>query len=176
MSQLFASEVTLSMKFKLSLVAMLCSSALLAQQHAHQHGIATATLVIDQQQIEWQMDIPADQVVGFEHAPNTPQEQAQQAAQLQKLQPHSWLVWPSAANCQLKNASFAPEPGDSAHVDYVSSASWQCADVSQIKQLQLDLFTLTTGLEQVQLQYVTPQGQGAATLTMDQNQLSFADN
>lgn len=164
------------MKFQFCALALVCSGALYAQQHAHQHGIATATLVIDQQQIEWQMDIPADQVVGFEHAPSTPQELAQQAAQLQKLQPHSWLVWPSAANCQLKNASFAPEQSAADHVDYVSTASWQCEDVSQIKQLQLGLFELTTGLEQVQLQYVTPQGQGAGTLTMDQHLLSFADN
>lgn len=153
------------------LLSFVVAGAVQAQQHAHQHGIATATLVIDQQLIEWQMEIPADQVVGFEHAPANPQQQAQQDAQIQKLEPHSWLVWPASANCQLKNASFAAEQGDSAHVSYISNASWQCQDVSQITQLQLDLFELTTGLEQLQLQYVTPNGQGAATLTMDQHQV-----
>lgn len=146
----------------------------LAQEKAHQHGIATAALVVDAGQIDWEMDIPAAQLFGFEHAATTDSERQQQQAQLEKLQPHSWLVWPQGAGCTLKSATLTVESPTSTHQDYVSKASWQCQDINAIHQLQVDLFSLTIGLEQLQMQYVTPAGQGGTTLTMDTNVLEFS--
>ncbi len=146
---------------------------LAAQQKAHQHGVASATLVIDPQGVEWQMDMPADQLFGFEHAPSTAQQQAIQQSQLEKIQPQRWLVWPDEAKCELKTATLALDDADSHHHDYVSSASWQCADISSINQLEITLFQLTMGLEQLHVQYITPSGQGSRTLTPQEQRLAF---
>lgn len=161
------------MKAWVCCLVLLLPFGLGAEQKAHQHGVASATLVIDPQGVEWQMDIPADQLFGFEHAPTTPQQHAVLKAQLEKIQPHLWLVWPDEAQCQLKTAELALEDTSSHHHDYVSRASWQCAEIGSLTQLDIRLFQLTLGLEQLQVQYITPAGQGSATLTPENHRLEF---
>lgn len=141
---------------------------------AHQHGVAVATLAIEQGRIEWQMEIPAEQLFGTEEPALTAAQQAQQQQQLDKLMPHSWLVWPAKAKCVLQQSEWQKE-SDADHANWQSHAIWQCQDAAAITQLSIELFQQTVGLEQLQVQFLTPTRQGAQTLTLDAHQIDLSE-
>jgi hypothetical protein len=74
------------------------------QQHpAHHHGAASLQVSLEGQMLQIAFDGPADNLLGFEHAPrNDAQKQTVARAEQQLKQPTQLFATPAAAGCQAQ--------------------------------------------------------------------------
>ena len=164
---------------------LLLPLSVLAQEHAaHEHGHGELNLALDGQQLLIELHAPAADLVGFEHAPRTTQEQQQQALALQHLQQADRLfVLPAAARCQLQqhqvhdhadaqdeHTAGAAHANDSAHdheheheheedhqhSDIRAEYSFVCQQPEQLNSLTLTLFSHYPTLQKLSLQAILP--------------------
>jgi hypothetical protein len=76
-----------------------------AAQHAHEHGIAKLQVAVDGPTLTLNFSSALDNLLGFEHAPRTPQERTAAADLTARLRKPDALLIPSpAANCALTSA------------------------------------------------------------------------
>ena len=153
---------------------------------AHQHGLGHLDLVLEDQQLVLELLIPAEDLLGFEHAPQTPEQQAQ-LDDLQATLEHAEKLFalPAAAQCsldsiKLQSPLFA-EPvhsGDDAdaahqHADISAHYHFSCARVERLDQLEVTLFQLFPGSTQLLLQAITPSGQYGGELSASSNHIEL---
>ena len=153
---------------------------------AHQHGLGHLDLVLEGQQLILELLIPAEDLLGFEHAPQTPEQQVQLNDLLATLeQPAKLFALPAAAQCsldsmKLQSPLFA-EPvhsGDDAdathqHADISAHYHFNCARVERLNQLEVTLFQLFPGSTQLLLQAITPSGQYGGELSASSNHIEL---
>ena len=86
---------------------------------AHEHGIARLGLAVDGTRLTVDLELPAESVFGFEHAPRTAQERATAAEALDRLRTGGarLLAFPDGATCALASAEVqGPEGVEDDHV------------------------------------------------------------
>ena len=71
------------------------------QHAAHVHGEALGTLAVDGARLELELELPGYNLVGFEHAPRTPEQQAAMDSALEYLNGGAWLTSDAAGGCQV---------------------------------------------------------------------------
>ena len=85
---------------------------------AHEHGIARLGLAVDGARVTVDLELPAESVFGFEHAPRSAEERATVAEALDRLRTGgaSLLAFPDGATCALDSAEVqAPEGAEDDH-------------------------------------------------------------
>jgi len=70
------------------------------QHHAHVHGEASGNLALDASVLRLELDIPADNLVGFEHAPLTADQQTLLDDTVASLEQLAWLNLDTRGQCQ----------------------------------------------------------------------------
>lgn len=152
---------------------------------AHQHGIGQLDLVIEGRQLILALQIPAADLIGFEHAPRTPEQQAQVTALQTTLeQPENLFALPAAAQCSLESSelhsSLFADPSDSrddtqttGHADIDIQYHFSCARAEHLKQLDVILFQQFPGSEKLILQAITADGQFGDELHARHNRIHF---
>lgn len=89
----------------------------------HQHGLATLSLAVNQQQLVLELFAPAADIVGFEHAPQNIEQEQQQAAAFTRVQEGPALfTLPKQAQCAFIKSELLVQEGDelddaAAHAD-----------------------------------------------------------
>ena len=86
---------------------------------AHEHGIARLGLAVDGTRLTVDLELPAESVFGFEHAPRSVQERATVAEALDRLRTGGarLLAFPDGAICTLDSAEVqGPEGVEDDHV------------------------------------------------------------
>ncbi|MCO5977932.1 DUF2796 domain-containing protein [Ideonella oryzae] len=158
-----------------------------AQAHepgAHVHGAAVLRVVVDGNTLNAELESPLDNILGYEHAPGTPQEQQAVKLAVAALRKPGGILQPTpAAQCTLQKVSLAsaaltpamlggagpatpPSPNEPAgHADLDGDFSWQCAKPEFLHSLRVDLFLAFPRLHKMQVEVAGPKGQSAATLT-----------
>ncbi len=148
---------------------------------AHQHGVGQLHLVIEQDQLHLELQVPADDLLGFEHAPSTAEQHAALAALQETLQqPERLFRLPAPARCELEaselhSSLFAPadpaiEHGrHGEHADISARYQFRCAAMSRLQQLEILVFDLFPDSQRLVLQAITPKGQTGAELTAKRN-------
>lgn len=157
---------------------------------AHQHGVGNLDIVLDGQQLQLELTSPADDLLGFEHAPRT-QAQRDQLANLQDTlrQPDKLFALPAAAQCSLDSVqlhsplfALADHSGDDdhdhdhsehAHADISAQYSYSCATPARLESMEVMLFGLFPGSEKLILQAISPRGQQGGELTATSNRVRF---
>ncbi|WP_375741265.1 DUF2796 domain-containing protein [Pseudomonas boanensis] len=159
----------------------------------HEHGIARLNAALDGNTLELELDSPAMNLVGFEHAARSASDKAKAAAAREELvQPLVLFGIPNAAICavasqELESPLFDDEPhhDDEPHEDHAKGhehehsnvhAHYQmtCQAPDALQQLDLtQLFKRFPATEKIQVQLIGPQGQQGAELTRDNATLSF---
>ena len=156
---------------------------------AHEHGAARLNVVLDGQALELQLESPAMNLAGFEHAANSAADKAKVAAVRNQLQDPQALFGLSAGDCtlseaELESALFADDEHahDGQHADEDESehseihAHYQldCKKPSELKQLNLgELFKRFPATEKIQVQLIGPNGQQGVELTPANASLNF---
>lgn len=153
---------------------------------AHQHGLGHLNLVLEGQHLILELLIPAEDLLGFEQAPQTPEQQVQlDDLQATLEQPEKLFALPAAAQCsldsmKLQSPLFA-EPvhsGDDAdathqHADISAHYHFSCARVESLNQLEVTLFQLFPGSTQLLLQAISPSGQYGGELSAGNNRIAL---
>jgi len=162
---------------------------------AHEHGAAQLNVVLDGKMLHLQLESPAMNLVGFEHAAKTDADKAKVAAARSQLAEPQALFGLSAGDCQiskqeLESPLFADHADthkhkhdhdhdhekshESEHSDIHAHYSLDCQQPEELKQLNLgELFKRFPATEKIQVQLIGPNGQQGLELTPAQPTLSF---
>jgi hypothetical protein len=150
--------------------------ALPAQAGPHEHGLAHLNVAIDGQQVQASFKIPMESLLGYERAPQSPQERAQVKALLDQLQQTRHLMQVDAqARCQgpapTVKAPVLEGKATSEHGDIEIEWQLQCAQPALLRKAEVTLFELAPRLRRVQAQVAGPQGQTRTMLRRNLREL-----
>lgn len=162
---------------------------------AHEHGHGHLNLVLDGNQLMIELQAPAADLVGFEHAARSDEEKAQYARALARLQqPDALFRLDPAAGCTLtrQEINAAKEEHDhdhdhekadgdqdehhhdeAGHADMGAMYTYTCETPAKLTGLEATLFAVYPSLEKLSVQGILPNGQTAAELTPSAYQLSW---
>lgn len=157
---------------------------------AHEHGIAQLNVALDGQALEVELQSPAMNLVGFEHAATSDADKAKVATVRKTLeQPLALFNLPTAAGCELNEHELeSPLFGDTPHDDEQAKADghhhehsdvhahyqFTCATPTALDQLGLaGLFKTFPATQKVQLQLIAPSGQQGLELTPAASAVKF---
>jgi hypothetical protein len=156
---------------------------------AHEHGAAQLNVVLDGKMLHLQLDSPAMNLVGFEHAAKSAADKAKVAAARSQLTQPQVLFGLNAGDCniskqEVESPLFAKDADshehehekshDSEHSDIHAHYSLDCQKPEELQQLDLgELFKRFPATEKIQVQLIGPNGQQGLELTPAQPTLSF---
>ncbi|HHQ4558446.1 DUF2796 domain-containing protein [Aeromonas hydrophila] len=162
---------------------------------AHEHGHGHLNLVLDGNQLMIELQAPAADLVGFEHAAKSDEEKVQYAKAMAQLkQPDTLFRFDPAAGCKLTQQELqaAKEDHDhdhdhqksdgkhdehqhdhAGHADMGAMYTYTCATPAKLTGLEATLFSVYPSLEKLSVQGILPSGQTAAELTPSANKLSW---
>ena len=143
---------------------------------AHEHGVAKLNVVLDGNTLELELDSPAMNLVGFEHAASSDADKAKVAAVRQQLeQPLKLFGLASAAGCKedqqalesplFGDAAKAEDDGDEhekghMHSDINAHYQLTCATPEKLTQLDLaPLYKAFPATQKINVQLIGPNGQ-----------------
>ena len=163
--------------FCLTVLAMGCIPASAAeefeQHHAHEHGKVTLNVAVSGTALVVELDAPAANVVGFEHAPKDDAERAAAAAIAKYFQQGNRLFGvPASARCLLERSElteprWAPPAHGAAshsdeheqHADYEARFTYQCAEPKALTWFEPWLLDRLVHVTEMQVNLITPSGQ-----------------
>lgn len=145
---------------------------------AHVHGIAQLTLALEGDRIGIHIASPAANILGFEHRARTDAQQQQVIALQASLNEPASLFTFIGTQCSATETdvdvssvtrmsdSEADKPSSSeSHSDIEAHYQFQCKQGSQLQTVNALLLQQFTGIERVEVQWVTDTSQGAQVLT-----------
>jgi hypothetical protein len=174
----------------LSITLLACSSQIYAEKHeheheehaAHVHGEAQLLVAVEGNTLEIEFHSPAMNIVGFEHKPsNETQEQAVESAIAALKQPDLLFTLPSAAKCESVSVDVKSplaeheehEHEEEEHSDIAGHYKFNCAEISQLKSIEIGIFKQFPGTEAIEAQAISSKGQKKIELSPKQSTLSF---
>ncbi|TWC36242.1 uncharacterized protein DUF2796 [Pseudomonas sp. SJZ079] len=167
-----------------------------AQQHehsehtslaAHAHGMAQLNVALDGSVLELELESPAINLLGFEHAANSPADRAKIASARRQLEQPQALFGLATGGCslstqELQSPLFGPEDHEKheehedagEHSEIHAHYRFACAQADAVQQLDLsELFKRFPATLKIQVQLLGPNGQQGAELTPDNPRLTF---
>jgi hypothetical protein len=160
----------------------------------HVHGMAELNVALDGNVLWIELNSPAMNIVGFEHAPQSAEQKAAVHDATETLKDGGPAFGTSAdASCRLAEAKVttdiehpgtehhdeadehreADEHADEAHSEFQASYRFECAAPDALKQIEVRLFELFPGTEEIEAQVISGAGQTAAELTAATPNLSL---
>ena len=147
------------------ILAAAMAAPALAEGEPHEHGHATMQIAVEGNTLSVALELPGDDAVGFETEPSTDEDRAALAEAKEKLaDPLAVLDLPEAAGC------VAGESASEYHVEGEHAAmeveyELNCENVAAIETLGTRLFELFPSVEEVEVEYALPSGQGGGELS-----------
>ncbi|MGY3260388.1 DUF2796 domain-containing protein [Pseudomonas chlororaphis] len=156
---------------------------------AHEHGVARLNAALDGQTLELELESPAMNLVGFEHAASTDADKAKVAAVRAQLEkPLALFSLPPAARCvvaqqELESPLFGDKPADHddakdadghEHSEIHAHYQFTCATPGALKNLDLaGVFKTFPATQKIQVQLISPSGQQGVEATSKAASLKF---
>ena len=174
------------------------------QEEPHEHGAAALSVVLDGETLDMEFVSPAVNLIGFEYEPASAEEEQAVTDALAQLEDGANLFTPAeAAGCELTSQEVEREVSSegeehedhsdeetggsedhsdeedseegAVHSEFHATYTFTCAQPDSLDSVSLrQLFALYPGIEDLDVQYVLPSGQGAVELSpMTETQLTF---
>ena len=171
------------------------------QHDAHRHGAGRLNIAMEGGEVYAELESPAANVVGFEHAPTTEAERASLDKAVATLQDGDRLFrFSPTADCRLFSVDVASSPKaparstgghdaqhdseiehnaaqhggpEKAHADIQVDYHFVCTQPARLEQLSIDLFTAFPAIQSLHVQFILKGRQGAAELTAANRVLRF---
>ncbi|WP_260958082.1 DUF2796 domain-containing protein [Pseudomonas citri] len=157
---------------------------------AHEHGVARLNASLDGEILELELDSPAMNLVGFEHAATSDADKAKVAAIRAKLEKPAALINLADAKCsleqqELESPLFGDEPGHEEHAEEADEDGhehseihahyqFRCVAPGSLTHLNLaPLFQIFPATQKVLVQLVGPNGQQGGEVTAAAPTLKF---
>jgi hypothetical protein len=140
---------------------------------AHEHGAVKLDVAVEGNTLSIGLDVPLDNLLGFERAPRSEAERKAAADVLARLRsPGTLFAADAAAQCTPGEAQVhAPvlEPGAAAagpdeHADLEASYTFKCAQPQHLRTLDVGLFEAYRRIRRIDVQVAGPKGQSKVTL------------
>ncbi|MCB1623250.1 MAG: DUF2796 domain-containing protein [Pseudomonadales bacterium] len=143
------------------------------QHTAHVHGSVVVNVAIDADRLTIEIDAPAGNVVGFEHAPRSADDRQRLAAAERWLRSGRGAIGvPAAADCRLDSVSLqspvwreSDGNADHGHADFEALMKFDCRDASQLRFVDLWLLKRLPNVASATVNIVTASLQTATTAT-----------
>jgi hypothetical protein len=136
---------------------------------AHHHGIARLEVILEGGTLQIALDSPADNLLGFEHAPRTDAQRKTVTRVEQQLQQPAQLFTPAeAADCRHQAPRIemklpAPDSRET-HSEIAAEWRWECARPQALGHVDVGLFKVFPRLRELRVQVATAKGQKAVVL------------
>ena len=150
------------------MVSLLALAPWLQAQSVHVHGQGQLQVSAHQDQLSVLLVLPAMDVVGFEHAPSSPEQQAKVSeAEARLASPQDIVAADGAAQCTVQSVKIDSLHGhDHDHADFSVEYQFLCGRPQQLSELRLPIFQWLPEL-QLRAEVVTEYGAKVATLNHD---------
>ncbi len=163
------------------------------EHDAHKHGAGLLNIAMEGREVYVELESPAANIAGFEHAPSTEAERASLDEAVATLQDGERLFrFSPAADCRLFDVHVASSPkalveatsrhqlhtgakiehhaaqqglAQKAHADIQVNYHFVCAQPGRLEQISIELFTAFPAIQRLDVQFVVPSRQGAEELT-----------
>lgn len=183
-------------------IALLTAIALPASAHsprrkvdAHSHGEGKLAIAIDGTRLQMELEAPASDIVGFEHAPKTAAQKKALADAKDKLsQGEALFVLAPAAGCKLVSAAVegvgalaeavkgeaakdkpAAKDGEhGAHSELRVIYAFDCAAIDKLGSIAFDYFKTFKGADKLDVTVIGPKGQSSFAVSRKKPVLDLA--
>lgn len=154
----------------LMLASLLAVPAAAQAQHrhagAHVHGSGKLDIAIEGNKLSIALDSPADDILGFEHAPKTAAQKAKLEKAVARLKDAATIFkTPADAACKLIKAEAGLEQPDpkaakpSEHADFTGAFEFECGAIAKLTSLDLGYFAAFPGAGKLAITIVTTKAQ-----------------
>jgi Protein of unknown function (DUF2796) len=153
--------------------------------HVHEHGKVTLNVAMDGPTLSIELDAPAANVVGFEHAPRTSEERAALSRVSTYLRAGRDLIGvPPAAQCHFVGTEYTEPKWESAsdsdsnshaasataetqehHADFDARINYRCDRVAELAWFEPWVLLKLLNLTEARVNILTATGQRAETVT-----------
>lgn len=140
---------------------------------SHEHGHVTLQIAIDKDRMSIALEAPGESIVGFEHAAETDEQKAKVEASRKQLSDAAALFGlPSEAGCAATSVDVElHQEGD--HNAFEVSYAFTCSNTAALNAVETKLFALYPAIEEIDVDYIAPSGQGSAELEPDAPVVTF---
>ncbi len=184
----------------LLILACTFGASLHAQVHrhhgTHEHGVSALNLAQEGREIHIELDSPAANIIGFEHAPSTAADREALSRATATLRNGDHLFrFSEEAGCRLaavkvdtalmqdddplhahrEHHAHEEEHEDhgETHADITAEYHFNCVHPQRLKQVHVKLFQAFPATRRLQVQFITESAQGAADLSESNAVLEF---
>jgi hypothetical protein len=137
---------------------------------AHEHGRGMLNVAVEGNRVSMELEAPAADIVGFEHAARTRQQRAAvEKAKQQLLAPLALFKLPSTAGCTVGAASVELESGghddtkkgghEDAHSEFHAQYTFDCQAPASLTSIEFDYFRTFPSAQRLNVNVITPKGQ-----------------
>ena len=150
------------------------------KHQAHRHGAASLQVSLEGKALHVALDSPADNLLGFEHAPRSEaQKKTVARADEQLKQPLQLFTTTPGAECRSQSARVdmkLPTAGSGeTHSEIEAEWRWECKQPDALTHIDAGgLFKTFPRLKQLKVEIVTRQGQMTSTLKPGAARLKIA--
>jgi hypothetical protein len=149
----------------------------------HVHGLATLDIAVDGAELAITFRAPAINVIGFEHAPSTPDEKSAVAHADQTFKAGDHLfVTPAEAGCTQRSADLTPityetegddDKPNAPQADYEVTYRFECAHAGKLAWIDTTLFASLRNAQKISVNIVSDRLQTQITLIPGQRHISL---
>ena len=178
-----------------STLSLLFPATLAAQterQHdAHEHGVSQLKIALDGNLLQFELEAPGSDIVGFEHeAENDDQKKSIQSALSMLGDPMKIFDFPTAAGCSVtaSEAAFETEHEEEhegekhddhdgeeeGHAEFHVSYSLTCTSPQSLANLGLKFFDLFPEAKELEVEAVSNNGQIALEIMRDEKSIDLS--
>lgn len=153
---------------------------------SHVHGTSELLLAIEGHEMEISFQSPAMNLVGFEHQPQSSQQQQQLSSAAKILgQADKLFSLPARAVCELEKADvhapFEDEHDDHGHekhdeeehADFSAHYHYHCKDTTRLTGIDVKLFEYYPLIETIRVQALSDKGQQSFELHPDKHMIEM---
>ena len=134
---------------------------------SHEHGHVTLQIAVEGSDLLVSLEAPGESIVGFEHVAETDEQKAAVDAARQTLTDADALfTLPDEAGCSSRSAEVELHQ-EAEHNAFEATYAFTCSDMNALTSLSVSLFTLYPSIEEIDVDYATPAGQGSQELEAD---------
>lgn len=146
---------------------------------AHVHGAAGLNIVLGGDTLLIELESPAINLIGFEHAPVNDEQKSMFHNVQQTLAATDQLFYFSAAICRPEHIEIeAPYKNEQhsdheKHADFHANYTFKCERISDLKKITIELFTFFPDIHKINVQWILHGKQGTTVLTPHRNFLQI---
>ncbi|KJZ18529.1 DUF2796 domain-containing protein [Loktanella sp. S4079] len=178
----------------LALITTLIAAPVLAQDtralDAHVHGVSTLELAVEDGLLEIHLDAPGMDIVGFEYEPSSDTDKDAVAAAIRQLVlPENVVTLSPDAECRLTETrahlhgdeehhydddhhdhnhdehEHDDHADDASHSEFSANYVFACAHPQELTEITFPFFDNFGNAQEIEVQYVTDAGAGAAEIS-----------